>query len=211
MKLLIRYGSGWILGAVAWVLAVGIGFLAIRAYEVTPGPSGQPVEHWPGDSRLALARNRHTLVMAVHPRCPCTRASAAELARILARCDGRVAVYILTFTPDQADRTWGHADWSDRLATIPGVQLIHDPGGHEAAQFGAQTSGHVALYAPDGQLLFRGGITGARGHEGGNPGKEAVLALIGGGSRWPGEYPVFGCPIVDPSQSPPMRGTTCIN
>ncbi len=211
MKLLIRCNSRHtaVAGAVVWALAVGIGFLALCTYEATPGPTGPAAEHWPAAGRLALASDRHTLIMAVHPRCPCTRASSRELARILARCPGRVTVYLLIFTPAGAGGAWGHADWSRNLASIPGVHSIHDPGGDEAARFGAQTSGQVALYASDGRLLFRGGITAARGHEGGNRGEDTLVALLGGGSHRLAEYPVFGCPIFDPSRSPSMRDSTC--
>ncbi|HEX3447903.1 MAG TPA: hypothetical protein VHS97_06590, partial [Isosphaeraceae bacterium] len=76
------------------------------------------------------------------------------------------------------------------------VHLIDDSGGEEAARFGARTSGLVALYAPDGRLHFRGGITGSRGHEGDNAGQQALLGLIQGNpSSLPCETPVFGCPL----------------
>jgi hypothetical protein len=211
MTWMMRYRSGGMIlaGTIAWALATGMGFLALYTYKATPGLSGQPVEYWPDGSRIALAGDRPTLVMAVHPRCPCTRASAVELARILARCEGRVVVYVLIFTPEHADQTWGQTDWSPRFAMITGVQPIHDPGGREAARFGAQTSGHVALYAPDGRLLFHGGITGARGHEGSNRGQEAVLALIGGGSVGSTKTPVFGCPVFEISRAPANKDAAC--
>jgi hypothetical protein len=197
MTSLFHRASGRIalIGAVAWGLAVAGGFLAFHAYEATPGPSGHAVPHWPGGSRLALAGDRPTLVMAAHPRCPCTRASAAELARVLARCEGRVAVYVLIFTPRHADPTWGRSGCSPSFASLPGVHLIDDPGGDESSRFGAQTSGQVALYAPDGRLLFRGGLTRARGQEGDNYGREAIISRLGGNSGPSPESPVFGCPI----------------
>jgi hypothetical protein len=197
MKSLVHRASGWwfLTGAVAWGSALAGGFLAIHAYEATPGSSGLTVLNWPGGGRLALAGDRPTLVMAAHPRCPCTRASAAELVRILARCDGRVMVYVLIFVPRHAEATWAGADGSASWATIPGVHAIDDRDGVEAARFGARTSGQVALYAPDGRLLFRGGITGARGQQGTNCGREAVISLLlGRPDRHPGT-PVFGCPI----------------
>ncbi len=90
MTWMVRSRSGRMIlaGTLAWASATGMGFLAIDAYEVMPGPSNQPVEYWRGGSPIALARDRHTRVMAAHPRCLCTRASAAQLARVLARCKG---------------------------------------------------------------------------------------------------------------------------
>jgi hypothetical protein len=189
--------SGWVALTVAlcWGVAVAGGFLAIHAYEITPGSSGQAVPRWPGGRRIALADDRPTLVMAAHPRCPCTRASAAELARILERCEGRVAVYVLLFKPRQGDWTWVRSGCSRSFAAIPGVRLIDDPDGAEAKRFGARTSGQVALYSPDGRLLCRGGITRARGQEGDNPGREAVISLLRGRAGGSPKSPVFGCPI----------------
>jgi hypothetical protein len=79
--------------------------------------------------------------------------------------------------------------------TIPGVHVVDAPGGREAASFGAETSGHVVSYTPDGSLRFRGGITVARGHEGDNRGKETVLSLIAGSRPSTEQHPVYGCPL----------------
>ena len=179
-----------------WGSAVAIGLLALQLHGASPGQSGSAVERWPGESRIPLTAGRPTMVVAVHPLCPCTRASVSELARLLTRCDGQVEVYILIFLPERAGRGWGPTAGLRGLATMPGVHLIDDPAGEEAARFGAQTSGLVALYAQDGRLLFRGGITAARGHEGDNEGRRALLDLIqGNSSSCPRETPVFGCPI----------------
>jgi hypothetical protein len=139
--------------------------------------------------------------MAAHPRCPCTRASTSELVQVLTQAAGRVEAFILVFSPERPKPTWVLPDRLRRLETIPGVHLIDDPGGVEAARFAALTSGYVALFAPGGRLLFHGGITRARGHEGNNAGRQALLDLIREGSTpFPSQAPVFGCPVV---QAPP--------
>src|SRR5580693_7411732 len=132
-----RSGPWWatLFGTVGWGLAIGVGFLALQIYEFTPGHAGSGIAQWPGRSRVPLAGQRPTLVMAAHPRCPCTRASVAELARLLARCEGRVAVYVLIFTPRHADPTWGRSGCSPLFASLPGVHLIDDPGGDESSRF----------------------------------------------------------------------------
>ena len=56
------------------------------------------------------------------------------------------------------------------------------------------TSGHALLFDRDGRLLFRGGITPARGHEGDNFGASAIAARLAGRPAR-AEAPVFGCPI----------------
>jgi hypothetical protein len=64
------------------------------------------------------------------------------------------------------------------------------------------------LYGTDGRLLFRGGITGARGHEGDSAGRDAVVALISGGvSSAAVSTPVFGCQILQRPADPRGRAS----
>ena len=57
------------------------------------------------------------------------------------------------------------------------------------------------LFAADGKLLYTGGITGGRGHEGDNLVRETVQKLIYQQSVTDHELPVFGCPLLDPNQT----------
>jgi hypothetical protein len=184
---------------ILWVLVVMAGLGAIHAYESTPGPAGVLQLRWPQGSRACPDPGRANLVLLAHPRCPCTRASLDELARIVARCGDSAAVHILFFQPGGAPGRWGATDLRRRAAAIPGARVLDDPDGHEAARFGAATSGHVLLYDRDGRLLFAGGITAARGQAGANPGSEAVIALLSGASADRGDAPVFGCPLREPA------------
>jgi len=214
MTLAMRYGQGWVIltAAIGWGLSVFGGLLALHIHAAAPGDSGTAVEHWPGNERVPLAGDRYTLIMAVHPRCPCTRASVSELAHVLSRCKDQVEAYVFIFTPEHPDRTWRCPEWLRRLGTIRGVHLMHDPGGALAARFGARTSGHVALYAPNGLLVFRGGITRGRGHEGDNAGRQALLGQVSGDlSACPAQTLVFGCPIVEPALGTAGGGSTWIN
>jgi len=74
------------------------------------------------------------------------------------------------------------------------VHVLRDEDGAEAARFGAATSGTVALYR-DGKLLFNGGITPARGHEGDSFGKERLVSLLTTGKADRNDAPVFGCSL----------------
>ena len=53
------------------------------------------------------ASHAQTLVMFVHPRCPCTRASIAELERVVAQSGGTVKPRIVFSLPDGAIRGLG--------------------------------------------------------------------------------------------------------
>ena len=73
-----------------------------------------------------------------------------------------------------------------------------DDDGREARLFHAETSGHTALYGAQGQLIFDGGITVSRGHEGDNDGTEAILALLHDKTPDRAQTPVYGCLILQP-------------
>jgi hypothetical protein len=71
----------------------------------------------------------------------------------------------------------------------------------EALAFGARTSGQAYLYDERGQLLFRGGLTPARGHEGASVGGETVRKAFTGApaaSGSPASSDVFGCALFNP-------------
>jgi hypothetical protein len=52
------------------------------------------------------------------------------------------------------------------------------------------------LYDARGQLVFRGGITSARGHAGDNYGADAVAEFVNTGVRSRSLTPVFGCSLL---------------
>jgi hypothetical protein len=81
----------------------------------------------------------------------------------------------------------------DSAAAIPGVHVISDERGAQARMFGALVSGQTLLYSATGSLLFSGGITGARGHEGDNPGRTVLTSMLTGQRADTVHTPVFGC------------------
>jgi len=65
-----------------WSLLVAAGVVEIVRYDTTPyDPSPAPAV-WPRESEIRAAPYGTTVVMFVHPRCPCTEASKSELAAI---------------------------------------------------------------------------------------------------------------------------------
>jgi hypothetical protein len=90
--------------------------------------------------------------------------------------------------------------------------VVADDGGVESQRFGALSSGQALLYGADGRLLFAGGITESRGHQGDNAGESAIAALVLGAGRsgQSSSTPVYGCPLFDGSSSCLKEGTaTC--
>jgi len=98
--------------------------------------------------------------------------------------------------PESPDPSWMQGDLAVLAGRIPGVQVIADLEGREAARFDVQTSGQALLYDASGALRFQGGITPARGHEGDSVGRKAILDVIDGSEPATKAAAVFGCEIV---------------
>lgn len=188
--------AGRALPGVLWGTLVVTGFFVLAGYETTPGKAGTPAaEAEPGGANS----EGYTLVMAAHPRCPCTRASMRELTVLMSRLQGRLTATVWFYTPADETESWARTGLWESAAALPGVTARADPDGRTAARLGAETSGQVLLFDPSGKRVFAGGITGARGHEGDNAGLRAVEALVLGNATaaTPATTPVFGCSIRD--------------
>lgn len=179
----------------AWTVALVLGGRALLSYESTPGQVGAIPVGWPRTSRVPPPFDRDVLVMLAHPRCPCTHASMAELAKIMARVQGKLTAYVLFLKPTGSGLDWDETNLYQSAEAIPGVTVISDIDGAEAKRFGAKTSGHTLLFAADGRVLFSGGITELRGHEGDNAGEDAVISLVSKNSAGHKRTSVFGCSL----------------
>jgi hypothetical protein len=180
-----------------WLSAAAAGGWWLHKYEIAQGMVMPTPERWPSMTRIKASRHSDTLVMFAHPRCPCTRASIEELNQLLARCQGKLETRVMFFQPSNYPPEWSHGSLWKSVAAIPGVIAQSDPDGLEARRFGAETSGFVVLYRASGELLFRGGITGSRGHAGDNAGVEAIVSIVNGETAASRQTPVFGCSLLD--------------
>ena len=150
-------------------------------------------QQWPVESALQFDRSRTNLLLFIHPHCPCSRATVAELAKLVTRYSGKLDVQIMMYKPAAFAENWVQTELWDSAAKLPGVHLKIDPDGAEATRFHALISGQTLLYDSRGHLLFAGGITQGRGHVGDNRGSEAIATLLELGNAHPVSTPVFGC------------------
>ena len=178
-----------------WLFLALFAMTRLWKFEGTAGKSGHPPMQWQRSIPMALDPARPTLIMLVHPQCPCSRASLTELNHLAALCPNQAAISVLFLKPAGYPQAWADTDLWRQAAAIPGVTVRADDNGETARRFGAATSGETVLYAPNGQLLYQGGLTGARGHEGDNVGLSAVTALLRGQIKTSGQEPVYGCPL----------------
>jgi hypothetical protein len=172
----------------------------LAVYEGRPGQNaGAQASSWPPVAGLELANApARTLVMFIHPHCPCSSASINELA-VLSGQAKALKTYVV-FEPENGFAPgWEKTPLWQQAATIPGVISLIDEKSKIASRFSAHTSGETMLYDSAGQLLFEGGITGSRGHEGDNLGLCTIEALVDGQllSGQPRKTEVFGCALND--------------
>lgn len=184
---------------VAWAfISLGAMFMLWR-YELTAGPTGIAPAHLPPALvRESTSDGKFKLLIALHPQCPCSAATVRELSKVAARCGPRLQITAYMIRPTEMPEGWEQtALWRD-AAAIPGVAVLSDVGGLRSATLGAKTSGEAALYSPGGELLFQGGITESRGHDGDNDGSDAIVAFVQNAKQIahsPTTTSVFGCPL----------------
>ena len=160
-----------------WAVAVAIGLAALWRYGASPGePSFSPTS-WPADSEI-VRDGRPTLLVFAHPLCPCTRATLSELERLTAKCQSRVDTHVVFIDPQGTDGSWQDSELVRIARNIQGSRIEVDTDRREAARFGVRTSGACLLYDPLGKLVFRGGLTAARGHEGDNVGADSIKTYL---------------------------------
>jgi hypothetical protein len=189
-----------------WLAVIGLGFRGLLRYEAGAARAASLAAAWPEASFLPRSSTApYTLLMFVHPHCPCSSASLSELSSIKALCPD-LAVSVLFLKPSglsaEQRKNWKENSLWQTAATIPGVRLVQDLDGSESTNFGALTSGQAALYNKEGRLVFNGGITSGRGHIGNNPGAKAIVAIVRGEQSYPqtlaaAQTAVFGCPLKD--------------
>jgi hypothetical protein len=192
----------WGVVALLWLGGISGGMWALWAYSAAPGQAAGATDNWPAEVSFPRAPGQATLVMLLHPHCPCSRASVHQLAEIMARSGQTVRAYALFVRPEGCPPGWERGDLWDTAAAIPGVTPLCDQAGADARRFGAFTSGQVLLYNANGQCRFSGGITAARGEaDRDDPGVERIVAFLQGGVAPPAEsLPVYGCPLHDPQK-----------
>lgn len=178
-----------------WGLMMLGGLLQSASYQWHAAPSGKTPEHWPASSTIARPDGQPVLLMFLHPHCPCSRASLAELQHLMARIHDTATVHIRIFASPEFDLPAEQSDAWKTARNILGASVAVDRNGALSRLYGAHASGTVVLYDGTGHLQFVGGITAGRGHDGTNPGTQALTACLNGAAATRRVYPVYGCPI----------------
>lgn len=187
-----------------WLCAVLACFGAVERHASTSGVAAPLEVTWPLDTALEPAIGKPTALIFAHPKCPCTQASIQEFQRIEARHPGAFETVVVFTLPESNDEEWGATRLIEQARNLRSARIVMDTGGREASRFKAIVSGQVFLFAKEGHLLYSGGVTPARGHEGDNAGQAAfehALTHPGGPAV---SFPVFGCGLVTSAEPEPV-------
>lgn len=184
-----------ILAVLAWFLiaVLGLGYLA--HYSNVDGGQGNVRMQWPKSVAYLFEPNKHNLLLFVHPRCSCSMATLRELEKLLPSL-GDASVKVAFYRAPDEDDGWIQSRNFDFARGLANVETIIDPSGQLAEIFGANTSGHALLYTPKKSLVFSGGITPERGHEGDSEGGRMIRDFMA--LHQTATYPfskVFGCAL----------------
>ncbi|HYI09722.1 MAG TPA: RedB protein [Thermoanaerobaculia bacterium] len=183
-----------VLAALIWTGTVAAAYRAVRLFETTPGEAATAPSKWPSKSAIRRADGEWSLVMLVHPRCSCSRASVQELQAVLEKSPRSVRTHVLVYRPSDFAPGWEQTDVVDSAKRLRRANVIIDENGREADLFGGFTSGQTFLYDGGGKLRFAGGITSLRGHAGLNSGRTDLIDIVNARAE-SGDHPVFGCAI----------------
>ncbi|HWA26808.1 MAG TPA: hypothetical protein VG734_14210 [Lacunisphaera sp.] len=183
-------------GICLWFAGAAWGMKWMTDYSFKPGATGAPGQDWPAAGE-PFDGGQFTVVVGLHPECPCSRATLAELDSILL-AGGHAIKAVLIFSDTLPGEPAKNSELYRQGAALPRTRLVCDSTGADLKRFALETSGETRLYRSDGRLVFSGGITGSRGHVGDNPGRSALLAALQQRGKDPGppaRTPVFGCSI----------------
>ncbi len=180
---------------VAWCVSLATGFAVFASYKSASSDQGEASPlRFPSDASFVRNAEKPTLLMFIHPGCACSRASLAELARVLLQV-GPVPQTFVVIQADGPPEALVETDITRKARGLAGVSVVVDAFGHEAQRFAATTSGHTLLYAEQGELLFSGGLTNTRGHEGPSFGQEHLLSVLRDHDRSQKHTEIFGCSL----------------
>lgn len=191
----------FVIGLALWFAAVARGMKWVSDYSLTPGEAGVPAAVWPA-AEIQRGAGRYTLVVGLHPECPCSRATVAELDRALLEAGDALEALVI-FDDTVAAAPARNSALYRQATQLPRTRVTCVTSVAELERFDFRTSGETRLYRADGTLVFRGGITASRGHEGANAGSVAVVSHARAELCGTNATPVFGCALASARNTSP--------
>ena len=176
----------------AWCISLFVGFFWLSADAAKASPAARAPQKIAVQD-LWIANNKPQLFVFLHPRCACSFATLNELERVIASVSDKpdIHFYFADVMDHQAlleTHLWQQAQHFNAQSLQIDIQNIAD-------FFAVESSGTLLLYKANGELLFNGGITASRGHEGDNAGKSQLISILNQQTFEPTQPAVFGCAL----------------
>src|SRR5688572_13274806 len=134
----------FVIGLALWFAAAARGMKWMSDYSLTPGEAGAPAATWPAGA-TGRGDGRHTLVVGLHPECPCSRATLAELDRVLLEAGDALEALVIFDDTNPAAPARNSALY--RQATqLPRTRVTCVTTVSELQRFDFRSSGETRLY-----------------------------------------------------------------
>lgn len=184
----------------AWLAIIAAGSYILMKYEYTPSGRNSSIMRLPVDTKLKLSEPL-SLVMFLHPDCPCSAASLRNLIQLQKMTQDRYALHLFFYKPSEFPDSWVKTSLWETAHTLKSARIYVDIAAVEARRFNAVTSGETFMLANDGTLLFTGGLTRGRGVDGKNPGLAYLSQPVNRLQKTIVKQPIFGCSLISPRKS----------
>lgn len=181
---------------IAWVVGVGFTFWSNYKFETTPGKASGFVETAPTGSDLHFAADQFNWITFIHPQCACSKATLENLRQMNNDFKNKnVKFHVVFFAPDQKNENLEKSEYVQAAEQLSHTEIYFDPKLKEFNFYDAETSGQSFLFNAERKLVFKGGITEARGHLGESLSMRRIASLVTGSSSNEKliESPTFGC------------------
>lgn len=177
---------------IIWIGLVMGGLWSLENFSGSAGKSTRAPASLPLESRLVSKSGKPLFLVFIHPKCSCSHATYIELKKLKPYLQG-VEVKVIFNLFDQQSTDWSKTDLWEKFSSLPDVEMVIDSKSRETKIYQVTTSGHAFLYDEKLRLVFSGGLTPSRGHEGQTNGQIFVKSWLKNRSSQSFIEKVFGC------------------
>lgn len=145
-----------------WVGSIIWSTKAMLIFQFTPGKMGKVFNDFPQKSKLVLDQTLPTLILFLHPKCTCSKASVEEIKIIKSsiKKEFKLIAVVQTASLKLTDEL---EKLKEELSTLPHSTIVNDSYSFETNLFSVKTSGQIYIYSSFGELIYTGGSTSSRG------------------------------------------------
>src|SRR5882762_11463884 len=119
-----------------WLGLIVVGYAWLLRYSFAVGKAATAPGTIPHGLASSAPSARPQLLLALHPRCPCSRATLTELAKILSRAANACDVTVLLYRPADKPDSWLEGALLDTCRQL-NCRICPDPDGRLAASLGS--------------------------------------------------------------------------